>query len=88
MVEWADRALFAERFIACVKSAREEYFSKAEMATLLGLPLDIYEQYETYSLLPHHLIWRFCLVTGLDLDVLFGESSTTRGTGGNGGRKQ
>jgi hypothetical protein len=72
MVEWHNRALFVEQFIARVKMARQEHFSKLEMSVLLGLPLDIYEQYETHSLLPHYLIVRFCLVTGTDAFVLLG----------------
>jgi hypothetical protein len=36
------------------------------MAEALDLPQDRYKQYEGRTLLPHHLIGRFCLITHVD----------------------
>jgi hypothetical protein len=63
---------FARDFVARVKSAREAQYSRTEMEALLKLPRGTYKKYETHALLPHHLILRFCLVTGTDLYELFG----------------
>jgi hypothetical protein len=66
------KTTFARDFIARVKSARETQYSRTEMEVLLKLPQGTYKKYETHALLPHHLILRFCLVTGTDLYELFG----------------
>jgi len=66
------KATFVRDFVARVKSAREAQFSRTEMEALLKLPRGTYKKYETHALLPHHLILRFCLVTGTDLYELFG----------------
>jgi len=87
MVEWANRASFASQFITRVKSARVESFSEVEMETLLGLPKGSYKDYETHRLLPHHLILRFCLFTGLDVVELFGGYARALHRGNGDGRK-
>jgi integrase len=85
MVEWPNRALFAEQFIARVKKAREAEFSAEEMEILLGLPKGAYLQFETKSLLPHHLMLRFCLFTGVDpVELLGGYIGALRPKSGNG----
>jgi hypothetical protein len=63
---------FAPDFIARVKSAREAAYSRSEIEALLKLPKGAYKKYETCSLLPHHLVLRFCLLTGTDPYELFG----------------
>jgi hypothetical protein len=66
------KTAFVRDFVARVKSAREAQFSQSEIEALLKLPQGAYKKYETHALLPHHLILRFCLVTGTDLYELFG----------------
>jgi len=87
MVEWGDRALFAAQFIARVRAAREESFSESEMEMLLGLPKGSYRTFETHRLLPHHLILRFCLFTGIDIVELFGGYGSALHRGNGEGRK-
>ncbi|MDI3563533.1 helix-turn-helix domain-containing protein [Bradyrhizobium sp. Arg816] len=41
-----------------------------QMAEALGMPQDKYKQYEGRSLLPHHLIRRFCLIARVDMEWL------------------
>ena len=41
-----------------------------QMAEALGMPQDKYKQYEGRSLLPHHLVRRFCLIARVDLEWL------------------
>lgn len=75
------QAQFARDFIARVKFAREVAYSRSEMENLLRLPKGAYKKYETDALLPHHLILRFCLLTGVDPYELFGapaEKPTSR----------
>jgi len=87
MVEWANQALFAAQFIARVRAAREESFSESEIEILLGLPKGSYTAYETHSLLPHHLILRFCLFTGIDVVELFGGYANALHRGNGNGQK-
>jgi transcriptional regulator with XRE-family HTH domain len=68
---------FKRQFIARTKLAREGTGkSQAEMAVELGIggkdPQGTYKQYEVRSYLPHHLIPRFCQLTGVSLEYLFG----------------
>ena len=57
------KRLFCER----VRNARKSMnLDQAEMATMLGIKPDTYGKYEKRSLLPHHLIPRWCEITGHD----------------------
>ena len=88
MVEWANQALFAAQFIDRVRGAREQSsFSEVDMETLLGLPKGYYKNYETHSLLPHHLILRFCLFTGIEVVELFGGYASALHRGNGDGKK-
>jgi hypothetical protein len=87
MVEWANQALFTARFIARVRAARALSYSELEMEMLLGLPKGHYKNYETHSLLPHHLILRFCLFTGIEVVELFGGYASALHVGNGGGEK-
>ena len=41
------------------------------MADALGIPAGTYTRYETRTMMPHHLIPRFCQLTGVNADWLF-----------------
>jgi len=41
------------------------------MADALGIPAGTYTRYETRTMMPHHLIPRFCQITGVTTDWLF-----------------
>jgi hypothetical protein len=75
------KTTFARDFIARVKSARAAIYSQPEMEALLRLPKGTYKKYETCSLLPHHLIVRFCLLTATDPYELFGEPAPKPASG-------
>lgn len=54
---------FKQEFTGRVKSARVALgWKQWQMADALDMPQDKYKQYEGRSLLPHHLIGRFCLI--------------------------
>jgi hypothetical protein len=58
-------------FTARVKAARvARNFKQWQMAEALGMPQDKYKQYEGRSLLPHHLIGRFCIIAHIDPEWL------------------
>lgn len=62
---------FKQEFTGRVKAARASLgWKQWQMADALGMPQDKYKQYEGRSLLPHHLIGRFCLVTHIDPEWL------------------
>ncbi len=62
------RAAFYKR----IKTARELYSDDyREMARALGIAEGTYYRYETRTMLPHHLIPRFCQITGVSADWLF-----------------
>lgn len=64
-------AQFKQSFIKRVKQARASLgWKQWQMAEALDMPQDRYKQYESRSLLPHHLIGRFCLVTRVAPDWL------------------
>lgn len=69
-VRMSDReseALFKQEFIGRVKAARIAVgWKQWQMAEALHMPQDKYKQYESRSLLPHHLVGRFCLITHVD----------------------
>jgi hypothetical protein len=41
------------------------------MAEALSIPPGTYTRYETRTMMPHHLIPRFCQLTGVNADWLF-----------------
>ncbi len=62
---------FKQEFTGRIKTARVSLgWKQWQMAEALGMPQDKYKQYEGRSLLPHHLIGRFCLVTHVDPEWL------------------
>lgn len=65
MVESETEAQFKQAFIERVKSSRKALgWKQWEMAQALGgMAQDKYKQYESRSLLPHHYIGLFCLIT-------------------------
>lgn len=64
-------AEFDQMFIARTKALREHKgLSAAAMAELLGIPAERYRKYETRSALPHDLIERFALITGVTVEFV------------------
>lgn len=62
---------YRKAFVQRVRASRiQADKSPLEMAQLLGIPKDTYHRYETRTLLPHHLILKFCELTGQDLTWL------------------
>jgi ribosome-binding protein aMBF1 (putative translation factor) len=62
---------FNSRFVQRVKEAREAMgWTQAVMADSLEIPLERYKKYEHRSLLPHHLVAKFCKLTGCDIHYL------------------
>jgi transcriptional regulator with XRE-family HTH domain len=58
---------FKQSFLRRVQSARmAAALTQRQMAELLGIPQDKYKHYESRTLLPHHLIGRFCTVCQVD----------------------
>ena len=71
MAESDIEAQFKQEFISRVKAARIATGMKQwQIAESLGMPQDKYKQYEGRSLLPHHLIGRFCIITRIEPDWL------------------
>jgi len=67
MPENESEAQFKQEFTRRVKEARQSLgWKQWQMANALDMPQDKYKQYEGRSLLPHHLIGRFCLITRID----------------------
>jgi transcriptional regulator with XRE-family HTH domain len=64
-------AQYKQAFIERVKAARDAVdMTQQQIADALGMPQDRYKQYESRSLLPHHLIGRFCIITRADPEWL------------------
>ena len=66
---------FEERFLSDLlsrtRSLREARgWSQAQMAEALGVSLARYKKYETRSPLPHHLIPRFAMLVGKDIEYV------------------
>jgi hypothetical protein len=62
MAESETETEYKQAFIERVRSARIATGEKQwQVAEVLGIPQDKYKQYEGRSLMPHHLISRFCL---------------------------
>jgi hypothetical protein len=71
MAESETETQFKQSFIDRVKAARIATGMKQwQIAESLGMAQDKYKQYESRSLLPHHLIGRFCIVTRVDPEWL------------------
>lgn len=67
------RSIFRDTFLSRVAKARAAAgHTQAEMAVVLGMKQDKYKQYESRSLLPHHLVAQFCTATKIDPAWLFG----------------
>lgn len=62
---------YEEAFRRRVRNARALYTEEPKtMARALGVREDTYYRYETRTMLPHHLIERFCELTGVTVDWL------------------
>jgi hypothetical protein len=62
---------YKQAFMARVAQARVALgWKQWQMAEALGMPQDKYKQYEGRSLLPHHLVRRFCLIARIDMEWL------------------
>lgn len=57
-------------FMARVTAARSARFTQETMALSLGIEQDKYKHYEARSLMPHHLIPRFCAICGVSTEWL------------------
>jgi hypothetical protein len=65
-------AAYRAAFFKRVRTARELYSdSPQDMAKVLGIPAGTYTRYETRTMLPHHLVPRFCQITGVTPEWLF-----------------
>lgn len=67
------RAQFLERVKALrvgMKHADGKPWTAEDMAVALGVEADTYRKYESRSLLPHELIKRFALITGVTVEFL------------------
>lgn len=65
-------AAYRAAFINRTRVARELFSENAaDMARALGIPVGTYPRYETRNALPHHLIPRFCELTGVPVEWLF-----------------
>lgn len=71
MAEAETESHYKQEFIGRVKAARTAIgWKQWQMAEALNMPQDKYKQYEGRSLLPHHLIGRFCIITRVDPEWL------------------
>ena len=70
---------YKQRFTGRIAAARVALgWKQWQMAEALGMPQDKYKQYEGRSLLPHHLIRRFCLIARVDMEwLLTGQGKMT-----------
>lgn len=71
MAESETEAQYKQAFMERVAAARSALgWKQWQMAEALDMPQDKYKQYEGRSLLPHHLIRRFCLIARVDMEWL------------------
>jgi hypothetical protein len=71
MADSETEAEFKQAFTARIAAARQSLgWKQWQMAAALDMPQDKYKQYEGRSLLPHHLIRRFCLIARIDMEWL------------------
>lgn len=62
---------FTTAFIARTRQLREARgFTQAEMATAIGIAAETYRKYETRTVLPLHLLERFSLIVGRDIEYI------------------
>jgi predicted XRE-type DNA-binding protein len=62
---------YKQQFILRVTKSRTASGMKQwQIAEAMGIPQDRYKQYETRSLMPHHLIGRFCIICRVDPEWL------------------
>lgn len=67
----SEEAQYKQAFMKRVAEARiARGLKQWELAQKLDMEQDRYKQYETRSLLPHHLIGRFCLICRIEADWL------------------
>jgi hypothetical protein len=72
-------ATYRSAFFRRVRTARELFSEDYKaMAHALGIPEGTYYRYETRTMLPHHLVPRFCQLTGINADWLFNGPSAAR----------
>ena len=71
MADTETESEYKQRFTERVAAARIALgWKQWQMAEALGMPQDKYKQYEGRSLLPHHLVRRFCLIARVDMEWL------------------
>lgn len=71
MAESETEAEYKQRFIERVARSRISRGMKQwQIAEAMGIPQDKYKQYESRSLLPHHMIGRFCIICRVEPDWL------------------
>jgi hypothetical protein len=71
MADSETEAEFKQAFTARIAAARRALgWKQWQMAQALDMPQDKYKQYEGRSLLPHHLMGRFCLIARIDPEWL------------------
>lgn len=71
MAESETEAQYKQAFTRRIAEARVALgWKQWQMAEALGMPQDKYKQYEGRSLLPHHLIRRFCLIARVNMEWL------------------
>jgi hypothetical protein len=71
MGEIESESEYKDAFIERVKAARIATGMKQwQIAEALGMPQDKYKQYESRSLIPHHLMGRFCIICRVEPDWL------------------
>jgi ribosome-binding protein aMBF1 (putative translation factor) len=68
---------FNEQFVRRVRQIREALgWKPALMAERMGVPLENWRKYENRTPLPHHLIPKFCRITGAEVwFLLTGETA-------------
>jgi hypothetical protein len=72
-------ASYRAAFFKRVRTARELYTEDYKvMAHALGTQEGTYYRYETRTMLPHHLVPRFCQITGVSADWLFNGPAVAR----------
>lgn len=71
MADSETESQYKQAFMARVAQARiARNLKQWQIAEALGMPQDKYKQYESRSLLPHHLIGRFCIICRVDPEWL------------------
>lgn len=63
---------FRKAFVGRVRQIRESLgWSPTHMAEMMNVEIESWRKYEKRTPLPHHLIPKFCLLTGVDVWYLF-----------------